>query len=466
MKTRNLMHKTFIYILSFLVSTVLLAQKEIPPAGGTPKNFKIPQKTEINLDNGLTIVMVPYGSLPKVTVRAIVKTGNIHEGPNQIWLADLMADLMKEGTTTKSAKELSLAAANMGGEINVNVAPNQTFASGEVLSEFGPDLVNLIADVMLNPAFPESEIPRLVNDMKRNLSVQLSRPQPIAREKFNDMLFGDHPYGNFYPTEEMLDSYTIADVKQFYDDNFGAKRTTVYVAGVFDADNMRKAIENAFSTWKPGPEVSFDVPEITAKPGVDVIDRPGAPQSTIVMGLPVVDPSNPDYIPLSVTNYLLGGSFASRITSNIREDKGYTYSPRSTVDTKYGSGVWYEEADVTTDVTGPSLKEISYEINKLRNEAPTDEELDGIKNYRAGVFVLQNSSPAGIIGQLAFLDLHGLDDSYLENYVKNVYAVSPEQVKEMTEKYLDYEKMTIVVVGDKKVIDKQLDDYQKEIENF
>ncbi|MEQ8552519.1 MAG: pitrilysin family protein [Cyclobacteriaceae bacterium] len=461
------MKRLLIIILSISCSTVLLAQKETPPVGGTPKNFVLPEKTSFSLENGLNIVLVPYGSLPKVTVSVVVKTGNIHEGDDQVWLSDIMADLMQEGTITKSAQEVSIAAANMGGSVNVNVGLNQTSASGEVLSEFGADLISLLADVIQNPKFPKEELPRLINDRKRQLSVQMSRPQSLASEKFNEIIYGDdNAYGDIYPTEEMLDSYAIEDVISFYSENFGAKRTTVYVAGVFDQKKMKTAVTKAFEEWTGGPEVSYKVPEVSAHPGVEILDRPGAVQSTIMMGLPVVDPSHDDYIPLSITNYLLGGSFSSRITSNIREDKGYTYSPFSTVNTRYGAATWYESADVTTDVTGPSLKEISYEINKLRSEVPTDEELEGIKNYRAGVFVLQNSSPGGIIGQLSFLDLHGLEDTYLTNYVKSIYAVTPEQVREMTEKYLDYEKMTIVVVGDKKVIDQQIEDYQNEIEEF
>lgn len=461
------MKRLNIYIGALMMVALAFAQKQVPPAGGVPKDFKLPAKTTFALDNGLQVVMVPYGSIPKVAVRVVVKSGNGNEKAGQVWLSDLTADLMKEGTTTKSAQDVSLAAANMGGQINLSVRLNQTFAGGEVLSEFGPELVKLLADVVLNPALPEGEIARLKADMKRSLSVQLSRPQALANEKFSAMMYGeDTPYGDVYPTEEMIDSYTLADIKAFYSDNFGAKRTTVYVAGVFDEATMKKVITEAFSNWKPGTPMQFNVPQLSAKPGVEVMDRPGAPQSTIMMGLPVVGPKHEDYMALSVTNYLLGGSFASRITSNIREDKGYTYSPHSSIDENYGTAVWYEEADVTTSVTGPSLKEISYEINRLRNEAPTKEELDGIKNYRAGIFVLQNSSPSGIVGQLAYLDLHGLDESFLTNYVKNIMAVTPEQVKEMTDKYLDYENMTIVVVGDKKEIEKQIEAYQNEIEKF
>ncbi len=191
-------------------------------------------------------------------------------------------------------------------------------------------------------------------------------------------------------------------------------------------------------------------------------DRPNAPQSTIVVGLPAVDPSNPDFIRLRVMNSLLGGSFGSRITRNIREDKGYTYSPYSYVETHYRTGNWSQNADVTTADTYNSLREIMYEVERLQKTPPPADELKGIQNFETGMFVLRNSTPSGIIGQLNTLDLHGLPETYLTEQVKNINAVTPQQVSETARKYVRPEAMTIVVVGDKKQIDPQLKKFQAE----
>jgi predicted Zn-dependent peptidase len=186
------------------------------------------------------------------------------------------------------------------------------------------------------------------------------------------------------------------------------------------------------------------------------IQRPGAPQSTVYLGLPVVDPSHPDYVALQVTNTLLGGAFASRITLNIREDKGYTYSPQSFVTSRYRTAYWLQTADVGSEVTGAALQEIRNEIERLREEPPGEAELQGIKNYLSGIFVLQNSSRAGIIGQLAYLDLHGLPPEYLTRYVERVQAVTPEEVRRITRTYLRPEDMLLVVTGDPRVALPQL----------
>ena len=445
-----------IALFAVMVSVCAVAQKQTPPEGGQPQDFTLPEKASEKISNGLTATLVQYGLIPKVNINVIIKTGNVHEGPEQVWLADLTADLMGEGTTNMDFKTIALKVASMGGEVNIATGPNQTTISGSVLSEFGPDLIRILADIVMNPSFPATEIERLKNDLKRQLTVQQSVPQSQAFEKFRAIIYPDHAYGRVFPTVDMLNAYTLQDVKNFYQENFGARRTVVYVVGKFDEAQVSKAIEEAFGTWKEGPEVSYPVANPKQTNEVAMIDRPNAPQTTIMLGLPTLDPSKPEYVPLTVTNSLLGGSFGSRITSNIREDKGYTYSPRSTINAGYRTAVWYEQADVTSEHTGDALREIAKEIKRLQTEAPSQEELRGIQNYEAGVFVLQNSTPQGIISQLNFIDFHGLDDSYLTDRVKNIYNVTPEKVKEIAQDHFQYEDMTLVLVGDKKKLEQQI----------
>lgn len=451
------------FILVAFVFTATAQEKELPPEGGTPKGFKLPEKQVVTFDNGLKLVMVPYGAIPKVSINMVVKTGNIHEGEDQVWLSDLLGDLMEEGSSSRDSKGLSNELAAMGGNLNIGVGAHSTSVSTRVLSEFGPDAIGILSDVLLHPAWPESELERLKNDQKRNLSISLSQPQTQVNKDFYATLYPDHPYGRIYPTIEMIDSYTIDAIKAFYDENFGAKRTVVYVVGKFDKNAVENAVKTVFENWKGGPEVNYPVATPATVHKVQIIDRPDAPQSTLRYGLPTIDPSNPDYIAMNITNSILGGSFGSRITSNIREDKGYTYSPSSSLQANYKSGIWYEAADVTTEHTGASIEEIKKEIYRLQNEPPSKEELDGIKNYEAGIYVLQNSTPGGIIGQLNFLDLHELPDSWLEDRVKNIMAVTPEQVSEMTKKYIKPENMTLIVVGDKeKISDQVLETFEKD----
>ena len=453
--------KFFTLLSLALLAVQVFSQSQIPPAGGKPKDFTLPAKTTFALDNGLAVTLVNYGSIPKVTVKVVIRSGNINESAQQVWLADLTGTLMKEGTTGRSAQEVAREAARMGGSISISAGEDRTFVQGEVLSEFGADLVTLLGDVVRNPRFPESELARLKNDQLRQLSIARSSPQSLAEEGFRKALYPDHPYGRIFPTEEIIKAFQIGDVRNFYDQNVGAARAHIYVAGRFDGGKIEDAIRKTFTGWRKGSEPLVNIPKSVSQRAIHLIDRPGAPQSTIYLGLSVPDPSQPDYRALLVTNALLGGSFASRITANIREDKGYTYSPFATVSPRYRDAYWLQVADVTTEVTGASLKEIFYEIERLRTKPPSADELNGIQNYLAGVFVLQNSSPAGIIGQLSFLDLHGLPESYLKDAVKNIYAVTPAQVQKITDSYIRARDVTIVIVGDRNKIEQQVTPFGK-----
>jgi predicted Zn-dependent peptidase len=459
---RNLLSILMLTIFAvFATAQSAPMQKQTPPPGGPPKPFHLPEIQRFTLPNGLQVTMVPYGSIPKVEINIAVRAGNLNESASQIWLADLTGDLMKEGTTSKTSEQVAQEAASMGGSVDVSVGPDVTNISSDVLAEFGPKAVALLADVVRNPLLPSSELPRLKQDALRRLSIQKSQSGPLARERFLQALYPDHPYGRYFSTEAIINSFDENEVKKFYTDNFGAARTRIYVAGRFDAAAVKAAITKAFSDWKKGADPLIAIPKPVSKREVDLVDRPGAAQSTLYVGLPTIDPSNADYLPLQVMNTLLGGSFGSRITSNIREQKGYTYSPSSQLSVRYRDAYWAEVADVTTESTGPSIKEILYEIDRLQKDPPSDAELEGIKNYLAGVFVLRNSNRDGLITQLQYVDLHNLGDDYLNTYVQKVYAITPQQVQAMTQKYIVPGKLTIVVVGDKSKVADQIAPYEK-----
>jgi zinc protease len=433
--------------------------REAPPPTGTPKAFVLPESNTFTLKNGMKVTLAQHGSVPMAAVTARVAFGHANEGADQVWLSTLLAELMKEGTSTLTAEQVANEAARMGGQLDVNAGTDESVMAIEVLSEFAADAVKLVADVLQHPKLPESEMERVRANNLRQLAVQLSTPQAQANRAFAATLYPDHPYGRLFPSESQLKSYKLEDVRKFYADNVGAQRTHLYVVGRFDPA-VRKTIEAAFEGWEPGPAVQRTPPNPVARKNLVLVDRPGAVQSTLRLGLPVnLSPAHPDYIPLDITNSLLGGAFTSRITNNIREQKGYTYSPFSQVVTRYRTAAWQESADVTTKFTADSVREIQLEVNRLRKEPPDGKELKGIQNYMGGIFVLRNSSNQGIIGQLGFVDLHGLTDDYLKTYVQRVNAVSREDVQRITETYLDPGKMTLVVVGDKAKVEDSLKGY-------
>jgi len=459
MRTMNNAKTLLVLAMTLTMACAASAQKEAPPQGSAPKPFTLPAHETYSLANGMKVTLVPYGNIPKVTVSAVINAGNLNEPAELPGLSDLMGHLMKEGTKTRSSQKVAEESADMGGSLDVSVGADESAIETDVLSEFAPKAIALIGDVARNPLFPDSEVARMKNDMLRQLTIQKSTPQNMALMRFRKLLYGNHPYGTVFATEDSIQKATLADVKKYYDTNFGAQRTHLYVAGKFNTAAVKKAITAAFGTWSKGPAPAPDVPQVKPNHTLDLTDRPKAPQSTLYVGLPVANATSEDSIPLLVTNSLLGGSFGSRITSNIREQKGYTYSPSSQISRRYHDAYWVEVADVTTKFTGPSLKEIFGEVERLQKEPPSDAELKGIQSFLSGIFVLQNSSRGALIGQLRYVNLQGLGDAYLSTYVQKVNAVTPKDVQAMTVKYIKPEEMTIVVVGDKAQIMDQLAPY-------
>ena len=459
MSARSMMSARIVFAAAMVVLAPLGVAAQTPaprPPPGEPRPFRVPATERFTLANGLTVTLAPYGATPKTTVRLVLPTGSIDEGTTEGWLAALTADLIQEGTTGRSAEDIATEAASMGGSVLIGVGADRTSVEGDVLEEFGPDLVALMADLVRNPAFPEAELARLQGDRVRALTVALQQPGTVTQAEFVRRLYAGHPYGRPLPTAEGIRGFTVDRIRTFWATHYGPDGAHLYVSGRFDPEAMRDSIERALGSWSAAPDAAPPIAEPEPTGGVVFIGRPGAPQSTLYLGLPVVDPSHPDYVALQVTNTLLGGAFASRITLNIREDKGYTYSPQSFVTSRYRTAYWLQTADVGSEVTGAALQEIRNEIERLREEPPEEAELQGIKNYLSGIFVLQNSSRAGIIGQLAYLDLHGLPPEYLTRYVERVQAVTPEEVRRITRTYLRPEDMLLVVTGDPRVALPQL----------
>ncbi|HRH41617.1 MAG TPA: pitrilysin family protein [Pyrinomonadaceae bacterium] len=459
LKVKNLIVLSFAFLVCFAGN--LFAQKETPPIGGQPKPFVFPKEEVYTLPNGLKVTLVQYGSVPKVAFQATIYAGTKDDAKGKKAVSEMVGSMLKEGTKTRTAEQIARETAEMGGSINVGTGTDSTNITGEVLSEFDSKFIVLMADVILNPSFQADSLEQLRANKLRSLAVARTQAGNQAWEKFRSVVFQNHPYSQINPTDDEVKGYTLDDIKNFYDANYSAARTNLYVVGKFNAAEVKAAIAKAFGSMKKGTSGTRNIPNVQAKKSLSTIDRPDAPQSTIYLGMPAPNPADPDYPKFVVMDSILGGSFGSRITANIRENKGYTYSPSSFIWTRYKTGYWVENADVTTQFTGASIKEILFEINRMRTETVGADELQGIKNYLVGLYVLNNSTRFGVINQLENMNYNELPKSSIDNYVKEISAVTAQDVQNMAKKYLTEDKLSIVVVGDLKKINEQLNPYEK-----
>lgn len=430
------------------------------PQVGLPKAFSLPRTQDFELPNGMQVTLIPSGLAPKTTMILRITAGNLNEG-EATWLADLTGDMLKQGAGGRSAGQIADAAAAMGGALNVGVGWSSTHLSLAVLQENAQAAIALLGDVARRPDFASDAFARTRQDLVRNLSVTLARPQPLAGAVLAKAIYGpSHPYGRVLPKEAQLKGYSLEDVRGFYAANFGAKRAHLYVAGQFDAEAIRAAVTQAFGDWAPGPEALSLPPRAALGPGtgrrVLLVDRPGAPQSTLQLAFGAPLAGAPGDIALRVTDALLSGAFNSRITTNIREEKGYTYSPGSSLALRPADSVWTFEADVTSAVTGAALREVFKEIRGLQAIAPPADEAGGMSTWLSGVFVLQNASPAGLIGALAQRDALNLPKDWLDGYVPAVLAIRPEDIQASAKAVFTLDGFVLVIVGDLKTMGPQV----------
>ena len=447
----------FAVSLMLYVAAPALAQDFPPPPPiAEPKPFRLPATETYTLPNGMQVTLIPYGLAPKTVVSLRIRAGNVNEG-GATWLGDLTGAMMKEGAAGRSAGQLSVAAATMGGSLDLGVGQQSTVVGTNVLSEHVAEAIALVGDVALRPDFPASELARVKANLGRQLSVGLSQPGTLADIALARTIYGpSHPYGRIVPTQAQLAAYTLDQVRGFHRSQFGARRAHLYIAGRFDAAAVKAAIATAFAQWVPGPEaLKVDAPHQPG-PKVILIDRPGAPQTTLRLAFDAATAGSDADIAQRVTNSLLGGAFSSRITTNIRETKGYTYSPSSSIAFTPGEALWSFDADVTTNVTGAALSEVFKEVRRMQTEAVPVEEARGIRTYMAGTFAIGNSTSPAVVSTLAQRDLLGLPTDWTEWYVPAVLAVTPAQMMDSAKESYPLGKMTLVIVGDLKTVVPQL----------
>ena len=438
------------------VSLPAMAQSIPMPAVGKPKAISVPAADTYQLANGITVTLIPYATVPKASIYVAVPVGNNDDGEH-VWISDMTSSLMREGAGNLSGAQISEAFADMGGGLGTGVSRDVSSFQTSVLTERVPDAIATLATIIRQPTFPEGPLERVRQGMIRNVAVGKSQASGQLSEAFFATVYEGHPYEDVYPTPEQLQSYTIDQLKAFYAEHFGPRGVRVYVAGQYDPAAVKQAIENAFGDWQGNNQPA----EVAAPPRIArrvvLVNRPGAVQSTLRLAFDVPTLSSPDAIKYELMDSLLGGAFNSRITRNIREDKGYAYSPGSSIDNvDRNTSHWVYDADVTAANTGDSLREIFSEIRKFQSEAPTAAEAEGSQNYNAGLYVLGLATPSGVLNKTVWVDQWGLPRDYIERYVPEVMSVSATDMQRAAQG-LDFNKMTLVVVGDLETVRPQLE---------
>jgi predicted Zn-dependent peptidase len=423
--------------------------KDLPPYGVDrpipPLN--IAQRT---LRNGLTVWIVHRPGFPKIASYLAIRGGNAYDPADRQGLTGLMAGLLNEGTTTRTSKQIAEELQAIGGELNAFASPDAVFIHGSCLSNGLPALVNLLAEVARHPSFPDKEVELAKANTLQGLLAQEALPAFKANRAFNAAIFGSHPYRFASLSPEVVKGATPASLKAIHAARFQPNQAVLVISGDLQEAATLKLVTAAFGDWKATGEA---LPTIRETPATSthqflLIPRPGSVQSTLRVGRPAVAATHPDYIPMQLANVILGGSFGSRIVKNIREDKGYTYSPGARATGMQVGGNYMVRADVRTEVTAASLMEIFYEMDRMGTTTVGEAELQSAKRYMGGTYLFQNQMLGALTGTLATYWVNGQKPEALSEFIPKVNAVKAEEVRRIGRTYFAAKDQTIVVVGD------------------
>jgi predicted Zn-dependent peptidase len=422
---------------------------DLPPFAAD-KPLPVPDLTATRLGNGLTVWIVPRSGQPKLTAILAVRGGTAVDPPGLGGMAEVLAAVVKEGTARRSSREIAEELQAAGGDITTAVDDDLVRVRVDGFSTAADRLLDVLADIATAATFPPAEVELEKANALQNLALQESTPDFAVDKVFGHAVFGDHPYHLVAPTAAALEAVTPELLRAEYARRFRPDRSLLVIVGAIEADRARALAEAKLGGWRGRGEAPPPVPAApsASRPAILLVPRAGAVQSEIRVGRPAVLATDPDFYPLLVANTVFGGAFASRLVENIREEKGYTYSPGSSVDTMAAGGLLTVAAAVRNEVTAAALLEIHYELDRMATTLPEAEELARAKRYQTGLYLLRNQIQGAVAATLVGYWMRGLPPEELAAFVPKVEAVTAEQVREVSVRHLASRSQTVVVGGD------------------
>ena len=450
--------------LTFAALSMYAADVKMPadlPPYGPMQLPEAPRVQSEKLVNGLTVWLVQQNNLPKAAVTLTLRGGYCADPADARGISDLLADAVKVGTKTLNARQIAERSQAAGGDLKAEAGTENLTLSIEPLSEHLSDSIALLSDLASHASFPEDEVSLAKKNLISNIQQEETRPRFLAQRAFGRIHYGDHPYGVISPTAAMVEQATPDSLRKLYAQTFEPDHAVLVIVGAFDPAAVLAAVHSAFDGWtaaQPGSgSGSLAAPEPAAAPGKKIffVPRPGSVQTALLLGAPAPIRTDSDYSAFEVANAIYGGMFGSRLTNNIREDKGYTYTPYSYLDVHQNAGVVLTGADVRNAVTGPAYKETVFELNRMATTPVSDQELTSAKRYLLGTLGFRLQSRASVALRLANLWVDGLDSQFIRKDADGIMSSTSSQVQQASSHYFVPEKMTVITVGEDKVVHDQ-----------
>jgi predicted Zn-dependent peptidase len=413
---------------------------------------KLPRAEEARLANGLQVVLLRSTKVPTFNMQMVVLSGGLSDPADYHGLASFTASLLREGTKTRSSKEISEQVDAIGATLGANsgFSSMTTNVNAGGLVENLDQTLDLFADVVRNPTFPQAELDKYKSRTLAQLQFQRSIPQFLAQEQFSRAIYGTHPAAIIAPPAESLKRLSSKDLADFHAKYYRPNNAILAIVGDVTMKEIMPKLEKAFGTWEKGDVPATQIPAAPAQgeSKIYLIDRPGSVQTVLQLGTLGIERTSADYFAVLLADRVLGGGPSGRLFLNLREDKGYTYGAYSGFGGSKFKGTWISSSEVRTDVTEGAMKEFMYELNRLRNEKVPAEELENAKRAIVGSFALSLEQPQSLLQNIITQKLYNLPVDYWDTYPQKVSAITAYDVQRAAQKYLDMGHLQVVAVGD------------------
>ncbi len=402
------------------------------------------------LPNGMVLLVSEQRAVPIVTVSMLIQAGAILDPPDKPGVANLAAQTMTQGTTTRTAPQISEAIEFVGGSLTVEAGQELTTVSLSLPSKDLDVGLDLLADILLNPVFTQADVQRKIQEVVAGIKRDQEDPGTVSWQAFLALVYGNHPFGRpVEGTEQSVPTITRHDLVAFHAAHFRPNTAIVAVVGDTSLADFRQRLTGRLSAWQPGGS-AFTPPRLPAPLGqrtLKTIQRQ-VTQSSINLGHLGITRDNPDYYAVQLMNYLLGGGFNSYLISKIREEKGWAYDVGSSFGAAKIAGDFSVSMQTKNEVAHEAIEAALAEIRRIREQPVRDQDLKDAKAYLTGSFPLRLDTSKKIVGMLATIEYFGLGLDYVEQYAKRLNAVTTADIQRVAQKYLDPEKYALAVVGD------------------
>jgi len=406
--------------------------------------------TRVVTENGMTVLIVEQPSLPIVTVSVLMKAGAVYDPDAKAGLSYMVADMLDEGTKTRSEVQLAEQIEFIGGELTAQGGEDSTTATLRVLKKDADLGFTLLADILMNPTFKAKEVARVRDELVGFLKSEGDEPGTVATKAFNEIVFKGHPYRRPANGDEMtVTRLTRQDLVEFHHRFYRPNRAIMAIVGDVRKTEALDLVKKYFGSWTPKalPLPAFPTPLPLPKPMLKLIDK-DLTQATIVLGHVGIERRNPDFYAVAVMNYILGGGgFSSRLVHRIRDEQGLAYDVDSVFEANVMPGPFAVRVQTRNAAANQALAGVLQELKRIRTEPVSDQELADAKAYLIGSFPLRMDTAAKLASLLNLVELHGLGLSYFDDYPKAIASVTKEDVLRVARTYLNPDLYALVIVG-------------------